>query len=170
MQQPGSNDDTGMGPITQSSSSLPTHFLLLDDGSTDSDASYITYAPDVGLFTVQPIRSARVVLYLAQRLPSDDMNQQDDYSFLNTPMADMQHNTSGSTESSRVAGSSNSTAGAVLIRHTVQPNTRLVALLDNQIMWGSPPTGKVLSMGCVASHKLWPLLQHTCVAGSVDWC
>jgi hypothetical protein len=145
MQQPGSSNSSSssnqQGPATR--------FLLLPSDSTDSNASYTTYAPDVGIFAVQPIQSVQAIVHLqpqllAQRFSSDDTNQQDDYSFTNTPIIDAKSTDSNNVRSSNSSG--NGTTKAKLIRHAVRPNARLVALLNSSRAWGSPPTGQLVGI------------------------
>jgi hypothetical protein len=162
MQQPGTNSSSGSSrvdinmtsPSTTTSADVPTRFLLLPSDSTDSNASYTTYSPEVGIFTVQPIHSAQAIEHLGQRFPSDDVNQQDDYSFLNTPVVNATSSVDGRNRSS------NGTADAALIRHTVRPNARLVALVDNVAAWGSPPRGQVVSMSCRRWCVMWRCCLH----------
>jgi hypothetical protein len=160
MQQPGTNSSSSSrvdinmtSPITTTSADVPTRLLLLPSGSTDSSASYTTYSPEIGIFTVQPIQSAQAIVHLGQRFPSDDMNQQDDYSFLNTPIVSVN---SSAGDSNR---SSNGTADAALVRHTVRPNARLVALVVNVAAWGSPPRDQVVSMSC----RRWCVMCCCCL-------
>jgi hypothetical protein len=79
MTSPGSTSSADEASI-KIQNDVPTRFLLLPSGSTDSNASYTTYSPDVGIFSVQPMQSAQAIVHLWQRFPSDDMNQQDDCS------------------------------------------------------------------------------------------
>jgi hypothetical protein len=153
MQQPGTNSSSGNASSEGSSDALPVRYLLLPNGSMDSNTTSIAFDPAVGSFLVQPIGAAQAIVYVAQPTRTDNINQQQDYSFNNTPVVGTANaTTTGSSNSS------NSTSRAI-IRHAVQPNSQMPAFLDNELAWGSPPTSRqVCTAGAAVSPVLWLLL------------
>jgi hypothetical protein len=164
MQQPGANSSSGnarSGSSEGSSDALPVRYQLLPNGSMDSNTTSIAFDPAVGSFLVQPIAEAQAIVYVAQPTRTDNINQQQDYSFNNTPVI--------GTANATTTGSSNSSnsTSRVIIRHAVQANTQMPAFLDNELAWGSPPTSRqVCTAGTAVSPVLWlPLLCCFCLSG-----
>jgi hypothetical protein len=138
MQQPGSNTSSANTTSSSSSSSsgaLPVRYLLLPNGSSGSNTTSL--AVD-GSFLVQPISAAQAIVYVSQRPRSDNINQQQDYSFLNTTALGPANASSSSSRNSNASS-------PVIIRHAVQANPQMPAFIDNKLAWGSPPTSRQVS-------------------------
>jgi hypothetical protein len=176
MQQPGTtssisntSSSSSSGRSEGSSDALPVRYQLLPNGSSDSNTTSIAFDPAVGSFLVQPLVAAQAIVYVAQRMPSDNINQQQDYSFNNIPAV--------GTANATTVGSSNSSnsSSRVIIRHAVLANPQMPAFLDNQLAWGSPPTSRQVRTAGRASARLSLLsrcavfvqLEHSCVTVAV---
>jgi hypothetical protein len=137
MQQPGSNTSSGSTNTNGSSDgarsdTLPVRYLLLPNGSTNSNATFISFDATVGSFLVQPISAAQAIVYINHRPLSDNINQLQDYSFINT---------SAIGPAISRGGGGNAT-GPEIVRHAVQANPQMPAFLDNELAWGSPPAAR----------------------------